>query len=226
MASDKLADRKPNSELKPNVLGIFVVFVIVAVAGGTVVYSLSDWTAPDKARQMQNPFPPTPKAIGLGMSTYTDRCQNCHGEDGNGKGERAEKLSVAPSDFTDAHAMGLLTDGELFWKISEGHRPMPGFKGKLTKKNAGKSWITFARFRSHSWIHPRNPQRPRATKTLRLNKSAAPAAAARSAATCEPTSHFASASRNFLQIRHRGNIVILEPRHFSRSDPQSRWRVR
>jgi len=134
MASDKLADRKPNSELKPNVLGIFVVFVIVAVAGGTVVYSLSDWTAPDKARQMQNPFPPTPKAVGLGMSTYTDRCQNCHGEDGNGKGERAEKLSVAPSDFTDAHAMGLLTDGELFWKISEGHRPMPGFKGKLTEE--------------------------------------------------------------------------------------------
>jgi mono/diheme cytochrome c family protein len=134
MASDKLADRNPKSGFKPNLLGIFVVFVIVAVAGSVVVYSLSDWTAPEKARQMRNPFPPTPKAIGLGMSTYQDRCQNCHGEDGNGKGERAEKLSVAPSNFTDAHAMSQMTDGELFWKISEGHRPMPAFKSKLSEE--------------------------------------------------------------------------------------------
>jgi mono/diheme cytochrome c family protein len=134
MASDKLAARKPNSGFKPNLLGVFVVFVIVAVAGSLVVYSLSDWTAPQKARQMPNPFPPTAKAIGMGMSTYQDRCQNCHGEDGNGKGERAEKLSVAPSDFTDAHSMSKLTDGELFWKISEGHRPMPAFKAKLSEE--------------------------------------------------------------------------------------------
>jgi mono/diheme cytochrome c family protein len=134
MASDKLADRNPKSGFNPNLLGIFVVFVIVAVAGSVVVYSLSDWTAPEKARQMRNPFPPTPKAIGLGMSAYQDRCQNCHGEDGNGKGERAEKLSVAPSNFTDPHSISNLTDGELFWKISEGHRPMPAFKSKLSEE--------------------------------------------------------------------------------------------
>src|ERR1700691_730978 len=119
MASDKLADRKPNSGFKPNLLGIFVVFVIVAVAGSVIVYSFSDWNAPEKARQMRNPFPATPQTIGMGMSTYGDRCENCHGEDGNGEGERAEKLSVAPTNFTDAHIMSPLTDGGLFWKISE-----------------------------------------------------------------------------------------------------------
>jgi len=134
MASNKPVDRKPNPKFKPNLLGIFVVFVIVAVAGSVVVYSLSDWTAPEKARQLPNPFPPTPQTIGMAMHTYTERCQNCHGEDGNGKGERAEKLSVAPSDFTDAHAMTRMTDGELFWKISEGHRPMPAFKDKLSEE--------------------------------------------------------------------------------------------
>ena len=50
MASDKLADRKPTSGFKPNLLGILVVFVLVAVAGSVVVYSLSDWNAPEKAR--------------------------------------------------------------------------------------------------------------------------------------------------------------------------------
>jgi mono/diheme cytochrome c family protein len=134
MASDKPADRKPKSKFKPNLLGILVVFVIVAAAGSVVVYSLSDWTAPDRARQLRNPFPSTPQTIGMGMSTYTDRCENCHGEDGNGKGKRAEKLSVAPTDFTDAHAMTRMTDGELFWKISQGHRPMPAFKGKLSEE--------------------------------------------------------------------------------------------
>jgi mono/diheme cytochrome c family protein len=30
--------------------------------------------------------------------------------------------------------MSKLTDGELFWKISEGHRPMPAFQGKLSEE--------------------------------------------------------------------------------------------
>jgi mono/diheme cytochrome c family protein len=134
MTSDKLADSKTKSGPKPQVLGIFLVFIMVAIAGGIIVYSLSDWSAPAKAKAMPNPVPATPQAIGAGMSIYMDRCQNCHGEDGNGKGERADKLSVAPADFTDAHAMSAQTDGELFWKISEGHKPMPAFDKKLTEE--------------------------------------------------------------------------------------------
>ena len=134
MTSDKLADGKTKSRPKPQVLGIFLVFIMVAIAGGIIVFSLSDWSAPAKAKGMPNPVPATPQAIGAGMSVYMDRCQNCHGEDGNGKGERADKLSVAPADFTDAHAMSAQTDGELFWKISEGHKPMPAFNKKLTEQ--------------------------------------------------------------------------------------------
>jgi mono/diheme cytochrome c family protein len=137
MTSDKLADGKTKSRPKPQVLGIFLVFIMVAIAGGIIVFSLSDWSAPAKAKAMPNPVPATPQAIGAGMSIYMDRCQNCHGEDGNGKGERADKLSVAPADFTDAHAMRAQTDGELFWKISEGHKPMPAFDKKLTE---GERW--------------------------------------------------------------------------------------
>src|ERR1700733_3591956 len=104
MASDKPALRKLNSGFKPNLLGILVVFVIVAVAGSVVVYSLSDWNAPEQARQTRNPFPATPQTIGMGISTYSDRCENCHGEDGNGKGEGEERLSAAPTDSTGASA--------------------------------------------------------------------------------------------------------------------------
>lgn len=134
MTSHKPAEGKTKFPSRSQVLGIFLVFIIVAIAGGIMVYALSDWSAPQQARQMPNPVPATPQAIGTGMSIYMDRCQNCHGEDGNGKGRRADKLSVQPSDFTDVHAMSTQTDGELFWKISEGHRPMPSFKHQLSEE--------------------------------------------------------------------------------------------
>lgn len=134
MISDKSAEGKAKLLSRSQVLGIFVIFIIVAVAGGIVVYALSDWSAPQQARQIPNPVPATPQTIAAGMNIYMDRCQNCHGEYGNGKGSRADKLSVQPSDFTDAHAMVTQTDGELFWKISQGHKPMPSFKKKLSEE--------------------------------------------------------------------------------------------
>jgi mono/diheme cytochrome c family protein len=116
----------------PRYAGIFVLFMVVAVGGAVLVYSLSDWRAPAQAKKMQNPVPPTSEAIGAGMMIYMQHCQSCHGEDGDGKGEKAGQLLIAPADFRDAHKMGLSTDGEFFWQISEGHRPMPAFKSKLT----------------------------------------------------------------------------------------------
>jgi len=98
-----------------------------------VLFTLSGWSAPARARNMPNPVPATREAIGSGMSTYIDHCQSCHGVAGDGKGERAEKLNVAPADLTNGNAMAGETDGILFWKISEGHRPMPGYKNKLSE---------------------------------------------------------------------------------------------
>jgi mono/diheme cytochrome c family protein len=39
-----------------------------------------------------------------------------------------------PKDLTDASHMNALGDGELFYKISEGHRPMPAFRKRLTEE--------------------------------------------------------------------------------------------
>jgi len=114
-------------------LKVAVLFVIVAAGGSIFLYYHRDWNAPAAAKNLQNPVPPTEQSIAMGMMNYSIHCQNCHGDKGDGKGSRADSLSIAPSDFTDAHAMGLVTDGELFWKISHGRRPMPAFQGKLTE---------------------------------------------------------------------------------------------
>jgi mono/diheme cytochrome c family protein len=114
------------------VFWIFLLFLVVSAGGAAFLYYKSDWRVPAEVKKMQNPVPANKEAIGAGMMTYMDRCQGCHGENGDGKGEKAEKLSVAPANFTDGQAMSRVSDGELFWKITHGRRPMPGFKDKLT----------------------------------------------------------------------------------------------
>ena len=125
--------KPPEAKGKSLLPGVIVLFVVAAVAGAVIVYSLSNWSAPAKARKLQNPVPETAESIASGKMVYTQRCASCHGEKGDGKGEKAGDLSLEPTNFTDAHETSLSTDGELFWKISEGHRPMPRFKDKLSE---------------------------------------------------------------------------------------------
>jgi len=115
-----------------DLLVVFGLFLLLAAGGAAFLYYHSDWRVPAQMKKMHNPVPASREAIGAGMVIYMDHCQGCHGENGDGKGEKAEKLSVAPANFTDAHAMSAATDGELFWKITRGRRPMPSFKQKLT----------------------------------------------------------------------------------------------
>jgi mono/diheme cytochrome c family protein len=110
-----------------------IALLLVGGLGTTaLVHSVSNWTARAKARKLQNPIPPTKENIGMGMMVYTDHCQRCHGEKGDGKGEKASQLSVAPGNFTDMHKMKDLTDGELYWQVTSGRDPMPGFQDKLS----------------------------------------------------------------------------------------------
>ncbi len=118
---------------KKNRTAILVaLFLILAAGGAAVLYSLTQWNVPAVAKKMRNPVPANESAIDEGMAAYSKYCQSCHGENGDGKGDRAGELSVMPTDFTDAAEIKRLTDGELFWKITHGHRPMPAFEDKLT----------------------------------------------------------------------------------------------
>lgn len=91
------------------------------------------WPVPKAARELQNPVPHTEEARTAGMKTYVNQCSMCHGERGDGEGPMAAGLSEKPADFTDAHMMREMTDGEIFWKITEGRDPMPSFKKSLTQ---------------------------------------------------------------------------------------------
>jgi mono/diheme cytochrome c family protein len=93
-----------------------------------------NWVATEAVKKAKNPLAVDAAVLAAGKRVYQDKCLNCHGENGDGRGPQAWMYSVQPSDFTDAKKMGRATDGELFWKIAKGRRPMPSFQGKLSER--------------------------------------------------------------------------------------------
>jgi len=92
------------------------------------------WVAPESAKGAKNPLAADAQVVAAGKLIYQAKCVQCHGETGEGHGEQAPMYSVQPSDFTDGKKMDQMSDGELFWKIAKGRRPMPGYQGKLSER--------------------------------------------------------------------------------------------
>jgi mono/diheme cytochrome c family protein len=113
-------------------LGILALLVVLGAGLATAINTAKNWNATAAARRLKNPVPCTNDAIAAGQQVYGEHCRSCHGVKGDGKGEKAAELSVAPGDFTDAQTMRRRTDGELFWQITRGRLPMPAFADKLS----------------------------------------------------------------------------------------------
>ena len=92
------------------------------------------WNIPEDAKLRQNPIHASPQAPDSARTLYNDHCERCHGKTGRGDGADATKFATSPRDLTDGSRMSAQSDGELFYKISEGRRPMPEFKTKLTEE--------------------------------------------------------------------------------------------
>ena len=79
-----------------------------------------------------NPVPANANTIALGQKLYVSNCMICHGQAGKGDGPGGAALEKRPTDLT-ARVRAGATDGELFWKITEGRSPMLSWKGSLTE---------------------------------------------------------------------------------------------
>ena len=96
------------------------------------VLAEDDWTAPPHKAGLPNPLATnSPGVVTMGKTLYKDHCHDCHGSNGRGNGPAAVDLSRRPPDFSDKKVRQQ-SDGELFWKITEGNRPMPSFSKKLS----------------------------------------------------------------------------------------------
>jgi len=89
------------------------------------------WVAPARRARVPNPLPASDAVVAEGRKIYQAQCQVCHGPRGNNDGPGRGAMGCAPR-LSDP-AMWSETDGELFWKISEGRSPMPSWKDALTE---------------------------------------------------------------------------------------------
>jgi mono/diheme cytochrome c family protein len=74
-----------------------------------------------------NPLPGDKKFIEQGKKAAQVNCASCHGASGKGDGVAAAALNPKPADWTSKKVQDE-TDGELFWKISNGRGAMPPWK--------------------------------------------------------------------------------------------------
>jgi len=91
------------------------------------------WDAPPEARKLKNKVSLTGEKIDGIARIYREKCVACHGESGKSNGSPSTTLSTEPADLTNAKVMNKIKDGELFWKISKGRAPMPGFEAELSE---------------------------------------------------------------------------------------------
>jgi mono/diheme cytochrome c family protein len=115
-------------------IAFFALAIAALFFAGWAVAHDKDWPVPAAAAKVKNPVAPTPDNLAAARAIYMDKCANCHGEKGAGDGPEADMYTPSPSNFTDAHMMGEMTDGEIFWKMSEGRKPMPSFKAQLSEE--------------------------------------------------------------------------------------------
>jgi mono/diheme cytochrome c family protein len=108
-----------------------IVLAVFSISGLLLAQS-SDWKAPPNVANRPNPVPMNPNALALGQKLYVGNCMTCHGPSGKGDGPGAAALEKRPADLT-ARVKAGATDGELFWKISEGRSPMISWKGVLSE---------------------------------------------------------------------------------------------
>lgn len=108
--------------------------VALALLGlwASTAIAATGWEAPASAKALKSPGDKASN-VKLGQALFQENCVICHGKAGKGDGEAAKAMSPRPKSLID-RSVQAQTDGELFWKISEGREAMPGWKSLSEKE--------------------------------------------------------------------------------------------
>jgi len=99
-------------------------------------------TEEDTAKK--NPIPPTAESLAEARKMFGYNCAMCHGKTGDGKGDLAADMKLELRDWRDPASLEKLTDGELFWIISNGKGKMPG-NGERDKERMRWNYVNLVR---------------------------------------------------------------------------------
>jgi mono/diheme cytochrome c family protein len=115
-------------------IGSLLLFVfMLCKAPAAIGQQPKPWVAPESAKKVTNPVAVSEQTTAAGKILYTKSCKSCHGSGGKGDGPKAANLNTTCQDMTK-DAFKSQSDGEIFWKTTEGRDDMPSFKTKLSNE--------------------------------------------------------------------------------------------
>jgi len=91
------------------------------------------WPVPAVEEKKKNPLKADESILKMGKDAYIEHCKSCHGLTGKGDGPKAAKIDILCGDFSSAEYQKE-SEAAIFWKTTEGRKPMPAYKEKLTDK--------------------------------------------------------------------------------------------
>jgi len=112
-------------------LCFIIAFLLFNIVYSPVFAQQATWVAPNAAKNVKNPLACNNSVLVAAKTLYVANCAPCHGTKGKGDGPAAAALNPKPADHSSARVQSE-TDGSLYWKLSEGHNPMPSYKKILT----------------------------------------------------------------------------------------------
>ena len=105
---------------------------------------------PDEMKAAKNPVPASTDNLKKGETLFKRYCIPCHGPAGRGDGPIAHYWKELPKNLSDPMRQDRLSDGEMFWKLSRGHRQgaeviMPAFAERIPKAEDRWKLVLFVR---------------------------------------------------------------------------------
>jgi mono/diheme cytochrome c family protein len=106
---------------------------------------------PEEYTQAVNPMEGDPAAVSAGETLFQQNCVSCHGTTGKGDGPAGSALTPKPADLGAVQIS--VSDGYLFWRITEGgmmepfRSVMPAWKGIMDEE---KTWQVVSYIRTLS----------------------------------------------------------------------------
>ena len=104
----------------------------------------AEFKIPPEESKRENPMKGSAASVAVGKKIFASQCAMCHGDAGDGKGELADSLKLKLKDWHDPAALKDMTDGDLFYIVTEGKGHMPDQKGRM-KDDQKWSLINFIR---------------------------------------------------------------------------------
>ena len=125
-------------------LVVFITGLIVAGFTIKLQQAQKPWPVPAAAKAKKNPVASSAESIKAGKELWSTNCKSCHGSKGLGDGTKAAQLKTEPGDFSKPSFQSQ-TDGEMFYRLSEGRDDMPASKKKIPDEEDRWNLVNFIR---------------------------------------------------------------------------------